>query len=451
MPMDDTVTKRALDFEDLQHFLLARTPALAARYEFLHFPGANEGRAWLAGLLEKVGSARSVGGDRPDARWVTVAFTWNGLKALGVDEASLATFPQEFREGMAARAGILGLTGANAPEHWVGGLAGADLHAIVVLFARDVAERDRCRLEHERFVGETGVRVLSNLDLEALPPFDYAHEHFGYRDRLSQPVVHGTDVQPTPGTDPPVKAGEFFLGYTDETGLEPALPQPEALSRNGSYVAYFRMQEHVGTFRAFLRQHGSTPEEQELVAAKLMGRWRSGAPLVLAPEHDDPALGADMQRNNDFEYAAQDPQGLACPLGAHIRRANPRDALNTQGISTVRRHRILQAGTLYGPPLPEGAPDDGVDRGIMFLCVGASIRRQFEFVHNVWMNDGVFVGLGSAKDPITGAHDAADFMVIPNKPIRRRIQGLPRFVRMRGGEYFFLPSLAALGFIVGAE
>src|SRR2546429_57194 len=185
------------------------------------------------------------------------------------------------RQGMAARAGVLGTTGANHPDHWVGGLASPNLHAIVVLFARDVAERERCRGEHERYVAQCGgVEVLSSLDLEAIPPFDYAHEHFGYRDRLSQPVIEGTGMEPTPGSGPPIKPGEFFLGYPDEEGPAAALPQPEILSRNGSYVAYLRMQEHVGAFRDFLRAHVETPEQQELIAAKLMGRWRTGAPLV---------------------------------------------------------------------------------------------------------------------------------------------------------------------------
>ena len=134
----------------------------------------------------------------------------------------------------------------------------------------------------------------SPLDLEATPPFDYAHDHFGYRDRLSQPVIEGTGEVPTPGTGAPLKPGEFILGYPDEDGPPANLPQPEILSRNGSYMAYRRLQEHVGRFRDFLREHGKTHEEQELIAAKLMGRWRSGAPLTLAPEKDDPALGADL-------------------------------------------------------------------------------------------------------------------------------------------------------------
>ena len=148
---------------------------------------------------------------------MTVAFTWNGLRALGVDEASLATFPEEFKQGMVARAEMLGDTGENHPDHWVGGLASPDLHAIAILFARDDAERERCQAEHDKLVARCeGVEVLSSLDLEATPPFDHAHDHFGYRDRLSQPVIEGSGDEPTPGSGAPLKPGEFILGYPDE-------------------------------------------------------------------------------------------------------------------------------------------------------------------------------------------------------------------------------------------
>ena len=178
---------------------------------------------------------------------------------------------------MAARAAVLGDTGANEPAHWVDKTAGPDLHAIAILFARDAAERGRSVSEHGKLLAECqGVEVLSSLDVEATPPFEYAHDHFGYRDRLSQPVIEGSGDEPTPGSGAPLKAGEFILGYPDEGGSSPALPQPEALSRNGSFMAYRRLEEHVGRFREFLREQGSTPAEQELVAAKLMGRWRSG-------------------------------------------------------------------------------------------------------------------------------------------------------------------------------
>src|SRR5262249_22670430 len=140
-----------LELDDIQHFLLTRPRALAARYGFLSFRQPNQGRAWLSGIIDRVGNGRSVAaGGSVDSRWVTVAFTGNGLRTLGVDEASLATFPEEFRQGMAARAEMLGDTGANHPDHWVGGLASPDLHAIVILFARDVAERERCVQEHQK-------------------------------------------------------------------------------------------------------------------------------------------------------------------------------------------------------------------------------------------------------------------------------------------------------------
>src|SRR5215467_3742081 len=137
-----------LELDDIQHFLLTRTPALAARYEFLSFRKPEAGRAWLSGLIDKVGTGKTVGASSPDSRWVTLAFTWNGLKALGLDDDSLITFPEEFRQGMAARAEVVGATGANHPEHWVDQLASPALHAIAILFARDVAERERCKREH---------------------------------------------------------------------------------------------------------------------------------------------------------------------------------------------------------------------------------------------------------------------------------------------------------------
>ena len=433
-----------LELDDIQHFLLTRTPALAARYEFLTFRQPAAGRAWLSGIIDKVGTGKSVGSASPDSRWVTVALTWNGLRVLGVDETSLMTFPEEFRQGMAARAEILGTTGKNHPDHWLGELANPVLHAIVILFARDIAERERCKQEHNRFLSQIGgVEVLSTLDLEAIPPYDRgAHEHFGYRDRLSHPVIEGTGDEPTPGSEPPIKAGEFFLGYVDESGVQPALPQPQILSRNASYLAYLRMEEHVGAFRDFLRQHGKTREEQEFIAAKLMGRWRSGAPLVLAPQKDDPALGGDLQRTNNFDYGTMDPYGYGCPVGSHIRRMNPRDTSDN-----IQRHKMIRRGGTYGPPLPEDAPEDGVERGIAAFIGCASLVRQFEFAMNVWANDPHFKELGNERDPFIGTQDGSFDMTIPKRPIRRQIKGLPAFTTTRGGAYFFLPGIRALRFL----
>jgi len=433
-----------LELEDIQHILLTRTPALTGRYEFLSFRTPESGRTWLSALSEKVQSAaEALAPDNTEKRWVTVAFTWNGLRALGLDEASLATFPEEFKQGMAARAEILGDTGANHPENWVGGLASPALHAIAILFARDEAERRRCVVEHDKFIAQhQDVEVLSHLDLEAVPPFIYAHDHFGFRDRISQPVIEGADETPTPGSAPPLKAGEFILGYPDEHGPPANLPNPEILSRNGSYMAYRRLEEHVGRFRDFLREHGQTQEEQELVAAKLMGRWRSGAPLALASDKDDPSLGADSQRNNDFNYKKMDPYGYATPLGAHARRMNPRDTA-----ANMNRHRMIRRGATYGPLLPENAPDDGVERGIAAFVICASLVRQFEFAQAVWANDRNFHELGNERDPIIGNQDGTLEYKIPKRPIRKKITGLPAFTTVKGGAYFFLPGMKALRYL----
>jgi deferrochelatase/peroxidase EfeB len=246
-------------------------------------------------------------------------------------------------------------------------------------------------------------------------------------------------------SDTPLKAGEFVLGYPDEAGM-PNLPKPEVLTRNGSFAAYRRLQEHVGAFREFLCQNGSTPEEQELIAAKLMGRWRSGAPLVLAPEKDDPQLGGDPQRTNNFNYKEADPHGYAAPLGSHIRRMNPRDTA-----ANMNRHRMVRRGGTYGPYLPPETPEDGIERGIAAFVICASLVRQFEFAQNVWANDKNFHNLGKERDPIIGNQDGTLEFTIPNRPIRKKITGLPAFTTLRGGAYFFLPGLNAIRYLASLD
>jgi Dyp-type peroxidase family len=437
-----------LELDDIQHILLTRTPALTGRYEFLSFDSPDAGRAWLSEMLDTVQSAAEATTTMDASkRWVTLAFTWTGLRALGVDEQSLRSFPDEFREGMASRATILGDTSSNAPDNWVGGLAGGDLHAIAILFARNEPERQRCVAEHDRLLARCpGVRSLSYLDLNATPPFNYAHDHFGFRDRLSQPVMKGSGEEPTPGSGPALEPGEFILGYRDEKGPPVEQPVPEALSRNGSFMAYRRLREHVALFRDYLRSNADTPDDEELLAAKFMGRWRSGAPLVLAPEHDDPALGADPMRNNDFDYKQMDPLGYACPLGSHARRLNPRDtAVN------MNRRRMIRRGATYGPALPHGAPDDGVDRGIAAFIICASLVRQFEFAQNVWINDKSFHELGNEHDPICGTQDGTLDFTVPKRPIRKVHKRLPAFTTLTGGAYFFLPGVRALHYLAGGH
>ena len=302
---------------------------------------AAAGRAWLAGLVDKVGTGQSVGTASPDARWVTIAFTCNGLRALGVDDTRAGDVPGRIPPGDGRAGGdSRHRRQQSVPIAGSGDLASPALHAIVILFARDVAERDRCERQHRDYLSTlTGVTVLSALNLEALPPFDgVAREHFGYRDRLSQPVIAGTGEQPTPGSGPPVKAGEFFLGYDDESGAVPPLPQPELLSRNGSYLAYLRMEEHVGAFREFLRQQAETPDQQELLAAKLMGRWRSGAPLVLCPGQGRSGARRRSAADQRLSVQGRRPARLSLP----DRLAHPADE--------PARHRREHAAPEDDPP-----------------------------------------------------------------------------------------------------
>jgi Dyp-type peroxidase family len=233
------------------------------------------------------------------------------------------------------------------------------------------------------------------------------------------------------------------MGYPDEKGETAQTPIPEELRHNGTFVAFRKFHMDVAAFRQYLRAQASSPEEEELLAAKMVGRWRSGAPLVLAPDRDDPALGADSIRNNDFSYA-DDMKGLKCPFSAHLRRINPRDGFKND-IVAVNLHKFLRRGTNYGSPLPEGVlEDDGAERGGVFLLIGAHQQRQFEFVQSQWVTDGNFISHGTEQDPLIGNNEGEGVFTIPKRPVRRRLQGLPRFVTVRGGEYCFMPGLRAL-------
>jgi Dyp-type peroxidase family len=365
---------------------------------------------------------------------------------LGVPQPSLDSFAPEFQEGMAARARQLGDVGESAPECWEKPLGSRDVHIVVVAVAPSAELLERA-LERSRNAYQqlSGLEVIWRQECYALPT---EKEHFGFRDGISHPAVEGSGIRGSNPGEQPFKAGEFVLGYRDETGGFPPMPEPEVLSRNGTYAVFRKLHQRVAMFRQYLRSNSSTLPEEELLAAKLMGRWRSGAPLALSPEKDDPELGASPIRNNDFLYN-DDPLGLKTPTGSHIRRTNPRDA---SVAGAVRLHRMIRRGTAYGPPLPEGVlEDDGADRGIMFVFIGSHIKRQFEFVQSEWVNDSTFIGGSVEKDPVSGANDGDSAFTIPRRPVRRRLQSLPRFVITRGGEYCFIPGLRALRSLADLE
>lgn len=431
-----------LELDDIQSGALHERPSpYVGRYLLLRIDDRAAGRELVRRLVPHVDAGPSATAPGQDA-WITVAFSYRGLEALGVPQASLDSFAPEFRQGMAARAAELGDVGMSSPEHWEQPLGSGDVHVALSVISSDSGRleqlAERARRAHQQL---PGVEVVWRQDCYQLPS---GRTSFGFKDGIGQPAIEGSGIPPTNPRERPLKAGEIILGYADETGQLPPMPTPEVLGRNGTYIVFRKLHTRVAAYRQYLRAKAATREDEALLGAKMVGRWPSGAPLVLAPDRDDPALGADPTRNNDFLYG-DDLRGFRCPAGAHTRRANPRDAMEGEGSVNVRLHRMIRRGTSYGPMLPDGVlEDDGEDRGIIFVFAGAHLKRQFEFVKTQWLNDGIFIGAPAEKDPLVGPSDGSSSFTIPTRPIRRRLQELPPFVVTRGGEYLFAPGLRAL-------
>ena len=439
-----SASETRLELEDIQSGVLRPRPTpYVATYIGFRIDDRKTGRALMGRISQAVTSAANPTSPLADT-WVSVAITYQGLKALGVPQSSLESFSWEFRQGMAARARELGDTGESAPEKWEQPLGSSDLHVVLVAVAPD-EQRLEGALERAReaYRKMAGIEAIWRQNCYALPT---ETEPFGFRDGISHPAIEGSGIAGTNPQERPLRAGEFVLGYTDELGGVQKT-EPEILGRNGTYVVFRKLHQRVAAFRQYLKTNSSNVDDEELLAAKMMGRWRSGAPLALCPFHDNAELGADPRRNNDFLFEADDPAGFKTPGGSHIRRCNPRDAA-IAGVARI--HRMIRRGTAYGPPLPEGIMvDDGADRGLMFAFVGAHIGRQFEFVQSQWINDGVFFGAGTDKDPIVGSNEVS--FTLPRKPVRKRLQGIPNFVVTRGGEYCFMPGLRALRWLAELE
>jgi len=360
-----------------------------------------------------------------------------------VPEDSLQSFPEAFRAGMAARAGQLLDYGENDPGHWHAPFGSGLIHIGVSVFSdSEEAWRGSMELARRQYEGFPGLTVLLAQDFGAQPG---DLNPLGYRDSIGQPAIEGSGVDSLPGQGSPVKAGEFILGYPGQAGVPLPMPRPDVLGRNGTYAGLRKYQSRVGTFNRFLREHAQTEQDREMLAAKLVGRWRSGAPLTLAPDRDDPELGADPQRNNDFTYAA-DPDGRQVPLGSHMRRMNPRDT-KLAILTDVNVHRIIRRSTAYGAPYNPDAispQDDETPRGLYFIFISAKAMATMEFLQQEWINNGNFMSLGEERDPNVGLQENGAMFTIPQEPVRRRIHGIETFNVLRGGEYFFLPSLSAL-------
>ena len=452
-----------------------------ARFTVIAIPGPDAGHAALSWLLPRITTAGKFTADSA----LHVAFSAAGLRRLGLPDGVIAGFSAEFGEGMAGpdRSRFLGDVEGSSPRFWDWGAPqGSPADAVVLLYAATPEILGRRQAELAGCLAAAGIHQVTVLDTVELGD----NEPFGFHDGISQPVIQGLSKGARGARALP--AGEFVLGYPNaydqftDRPLLPAsddprhlLPRDPAgsgaadLGRDGCYLVLRQLEQDVGAFweyaaEATRRPDGSyDPQARTALAAKMVGRWPSGAPLIKAPDNDDPRLRDD----NDFGYHHTDPDGLACPRGAHIRRMNPRDSLDPapgseQSLAVNDRHRLLRRGRPYGPGTAGTAADDDHairparddsspargGTGLHFVCLVASLARQFEFVQHTWLNNPNFNGLYDDTDPLAGSRDGrgATFTA-PRRPVRRRYRGLPQFVRTRGGAYFFLPSISALRYL----
>jgi len=410
------------------------TPGFATRrqaFVLLRFGEPAKAREWLAEVARGVAPARHAG--VKDGALVNVAFSAAGLAQLGAP--GLDHFPEEFRQGMAARAALLG---DHDVERWeAGGTVDTEAHALVIVGARARRAFEAVVARERRRARAHGLAEVAVYLGEALDGALRKHEHFGYRDSASQPVLGGA------GAD--ARAGEFVLGYPDEDGRT-ARDGP-GWARNGSFLVFRRLRQHVAAFRATLaREAGAAGLTAEQLGAKLVGRWPSGATLAEPLPSRDPGIRNDTPpaiARADFE---SDPEGTRTPLFAHIRKAHPR-ALDA---ATPGRHRLLRRGIPYGPPLPAGAAaDDGQDRGLLFVAYQASIARQFEHIQRQWFNRPDFPAGAQPEpgaDPLVGQPSGRHEVRLPT-PRGHVAIGLDRFVTVTAGGYFFTPSIPALALL----
>ncbi len=484
-----------LEKDDIQGLIARGFGKLAsANYVLLKITDAAAVKKYLSVLLPYVNTV----GKKPGDFAIQVAFTSPGLKKLGLPPAAWHSFSREFLEGMndSFRAVILGDENENAQEKWEwGGPKNEEIDLMLMYFAKDddsLHEWYNAKANDYKANGLHRIKVQETT--EKLPD---SKEHFGFRDGISKPKIEGfREVKPGEND---VKPGEFILGYPNEYNLLGERPVVVAaddpnnilppctdsenaghkdLGKNGSYLVYRQMKQHVYTFWKYLadnsKEPAATPIEAAVkLASKMVGRWPDGTPLALSPAKEDHHVS-----KTDFMYSKDDPDGLKCPFGSHLRRANPRDMLfgrtNEASKEMIRKHFLLRRGRSYGPACVDSMDpahvlakgDDGEDRGLHFICLVGDLSRQFEFVQNVWIKNPTFSALYNDADPIIatrsaagqepnnhftvqdGFRQAADGgLTCPVSPVRRKYKDIPPFTTVVGGAYFFLPGIKALKYI----
>jgi Dyp-type peroxidase family len=451
-----------LDLADIQGNILRGYRVHHARHFALAVSSAQGGQAFLAALVNgdeahspQVSTA-AAHTQRPEY-FLNVGLTHAGLAALGVATGTLALFPPAFVQGPAARAEALGDVGEAAPAHWEVGGPGQTAHLVLSLYTDEhLSHRlDAHTARLRALFAQHGLQETWCHDATALPG---GAVHFGYKDGIAQPRIAGTPGRQYADLQPASAPGEFLLGkgYVNQYLGNFAGDLPAALADNGTYAALRLLKQDTAAFENLIEQAAvQSNMDKELIAAKMMGRWRDGSPLTLAPEAPNPRMGREQL--NRFDYAPNterpayfdDNKGLRCPVGSHTRRLNPRGALVT---GKPHSRRIVRRGMPYGPAFDPAHPNDGIERGLLGLFICGDLEMQFEFLVSIWCNDDIATaGLRGTRDPILGAHPAhgGRFDILTEdlrNPVRITV---PRLVQTRGSLYLFIPGINALKALAG--
>lgn len=386
------------------------------------------------------------------------------LNKLGVDEHALGTFPPVFRNGMtaASRLRVLGDEQMERSQQWLWGTQNTSVDAILMVYAEsDKALQDEV-MNHRQLITQYGHTPVTAISLDPLPPKGQPiREPFGFVDGISQPAMRGTRSAQRRAPHHIVEPGELVLGYANNLGYIAPTPRCAGfdIGRNGTFLVVRQLEQDTTEFGNYLKMEATAmigsarapastlKQMEEWIAAKMVGRWRAdGSSLIEYPHAPAAVSGQSVAPDNDFLFGEQDPHGLRCPLGAHIRRANPRDSFDPGSpiqLAITNRHRILRVGRSY-PASVENNP------GLLFMCINTDIEAQFEFVQQSWLQGRSFHGLRDESDPTIslgpgGGHNP---MSIPTPHGPLRLKCLPDFVSTRGGGYFFLPSRGAVAFLV---
>jgi deferrochelatase/peroxidase EfeB len=386
------------------------------RYLVLTVNVAQAGRKFLGRLVDGASGLPQI---TPATEWDTkphialaVGITHDGLRALKLPRVSLNSFPIAYREGAVRRADKVGDTGKNAPDFWTGDLNSPNVHLILSVYGATEKMRQRASEELvDAFVQGRAGTVLSQFDGHKFPD---SKIHFGYTDAIPNPIIHGMTpprADRADGDQPEAPPSEFYLGYPNQFDSEQGgpskypVPKPESLGMDGSYAAFRILEQDVAGFEEFLKlQAQEIRHDREWIAAKLVGRWRNGNPLELTPhtEHPQPPIPADEINNYSYlESTPSDVNGMRCPIGAHMRRTNPRDETVRGGTASGSDHRIMRRAQPYGPVYDPRKPD-GEKRGLIGNFIVGDLQAQFEFAMSQWVNGSDFTAClaTTARDPI---------------------------------------------------